>query len=148
MSKRKHIPASALAEDDRRLKADPPSWETPGVDEIVSDDLSTIPEVLRDLKPVKMTTHFCRMHPDDSTVMKALLRKDRISWQKFFTYCAQGFMDADPYFLKFLKMARERDLVPQRLGKQHVLSNRARSQIYEELEQQELTQAPKKESDR
>lgn len=105
-------------------------------DTIAPDDLSTIPpEQRREEEPMQQC--LVRVHKHDHQVLKALLKKDRLSFQKFVGYCVRGYLDADPYMLKFLKLSRQMDAIPADVRDKHILSHRERTQIYDELEELE-----------
>lgn len=107
---------------------------------IIPSDTCTIPEALRDIEKkvqVKPISVIARMHPRDHPIIKRILKKDRLTFQKFFDYCLGGYMSADPYFLRFLKFARQADAVPTEMRDNHVLSFRERSSIFDEIEREE-----------
>ena len=107
-------------------------------DEIVPDRLSTIPEGIDEPKPKdELDQTLLRTHPHDKEVLKVLLKKDRLSMQKFWAYCVRGYLDADPYMLKFLKTSRQLDAIPKDVKDKHVLSHRERAAIYDQIEKEE-----------
>jgi hypothetical protein len=104
-------------------------------DEIVPDETTTYPPELAKPKPKSDDKQkIFRIHPNDDAVMKVLLKKDRLSLQKFIAYCVRGYMDADPYMLKFLKLSRERDFLPSSSTDNGILSHRERKEIFDQLE--------------
>ena len=103
-----------------------------------TDRLSTIPADLlrpRERELFKQTP--VRLHRHDHAVLKIMLKKDRLSIQKFIGYCVKGYMDADPNMIRMLKIYRELDLIPGDVKDRHVLSHRERQSILDEIEKKE-----------
>lgn len=105
-------------------------------DEIVPERLLTYPEEEEqgssgdhNLKQVLV-----RMHRGDNESLRLLLKKDRMSLQKFFSLCVRGYMEADPFMLKMLKNYRKTDVSVHEAQNKHVLSHRERAAIFEEIE--------------
>lgn len=103
-------------------------------DEIIPEQLLTIPEDVTAKKDVNLKQAIVRLHVHDHTMLKAMLKKDKLSFQKFIFLCVRAYLDGDPQLLKCLKTMRELDTVPLDLRDKHVLSHRERSDIYKELE--------------
>jgi hypothetical protein len=141
--RRSTIPISQEPSKRRKIDESREAYQMPGTsnsDVILpkADDLSTIPPGLRDVKPAIQTKSvICRIHPNDHPVLKVLLKKDRLTFQKFFEYVFRGYLDADPWLIKFLQTARELDEIPADVQNKHCLSHRERNSIYEALEQSE-----------
>jgi hypothetical protein len=98
----------------------------------------TIPEGF-DEKPTDDNSKqmLIRVHKHEHTMLKVLLKKDKLTYQRFAVYCVQAYLDGDPHFLKMLRTYRELDTVPQDVRDKHVLSQRERSAIFDELEREE-----------
>lgn len=100
-----------------------------------TEALSTIPEELKSEKqkdPAKMA--IVRLHPNDHKVLKVVLKKDKLSFQKFVNFCVRGYLDADPNMLKMIKIMREEEAIPRDVKDKHVLSQRERANILDEIE--------------
>ena len=102
-------------------------------DDIIPEQTLTIPieygkkeEVLRQM--------VIRLHHHDQAMLKVMLKKDELSFQKFALFCVRAYLDGDPHLLKMLKIYRELEAVPQDIRDKHVLSHRERQDIYKELE--------------
>lgn len=76
-----------------------------------------------------------RLHEDDHRVLRVMLKRDKLSFQKFVALCVRGYLDADPYMLQFLRIARELDAIPEGVRDKYALSMRERNQLFEEIEQ-------------
>jgi hypothetical protein len=75
-----------------------------------------------------------RLHHHDHAMLKALLKKDSMSLQKFIGFCVRGYLDADPLMLKMIKNYRELEAVPRDIREKHILSHRERQNILDEIE--------------
>ena len=107
-------------------------------DDIIPENLSTIPDELAGAaskEPLKQA--IVRIHENDHRVLKVLLKKDKLSFQKLVYYCVRAYLDGDPYLLKMVKNYRELEAVPKDIQDKHVLSHRERADIYKELESAE-----------
>jgi len=104
-------------------------------DDIIPENLSTIPDELAG-EPIKepLKQAIVRIHENDHRVLKVLLKKDRLSFQKLVNYCVRAYLDGDPYLLKVVKNYRELEAIPRDVKDKHVLSHRERSSLYDELE--------------
>jgi hypothetical protein len=78
-----------------------------------------------------------RIHQNDWEVLRVMLKRDGLSFQKFVYLCSRGYLDADPALLKSIRTYRELELVPKDQRDKAVFSNRERMQIFAELEEQE-----------
>jgi len=103
-------------------------------DDIVPDQLLTIPADLLSEKDVNTKQVLARIHPHDYTMLRVMLKKDKMSFQKFALFCVRAYLDGDPFIIKMLKNYRELESVPQDIQDKHVLSHRERQDIYKELE--------------
>jgi len=102
------------------------------------DRFSTIPDGLGSPDKADQTKQIpVRLHIHDHAMMKAMLKKDKMSLQKFIGFCVRAYLDADPSFMKMIKNYRELELVPRDVREKHVLSHRERSSIFDELERAE-----------
>lgn len=100
-----------------------------------TEALLTVPEgTAKEKDPAKQA--IVRLHPNDHQVLKVVLKKDKMSFQKFVNYCVRGYLDADPNMLKFIKLARETDAIPRDIQDKHVLSQRERASILDEIEKE------------
>jgi len=100
-----------------------------------TDRLSTIPDEAMQPDKADQTKQIpVRLHVHDHGVLKAMLKKDKMSLQKFIGFCVRAYLDADPSFMKVIKNYRELELVPRDVREKHVLSHRERSKIFDELE--------------
>ena len=106
-------------------------------DEIIPENLSTIPDELVGLRKEPLKQAIVRIHENDHAVLKLMLKKDRMSFQKFVNLCVRGYLDGDPQFLRALKTFREQEAIPKDIKDKHVLSHRERADIYKELEASE-----------
>lgn len=78
-----------------------------------------------------------RMHPHDHTMLMALLKRDDLSFQKLYTYIVNGYLNADPRVLSFLKEQRELEKVPKDIRDTHAISWRERNSLFDEIEKKE-----------
>lgn len=107
-------------------------------DALVPEDFSTKPSVnIKNINSQKLHQIPIRIHPRDYELLKVMLKKDELSFQKFINFCVRGYMRGDPTMLKAIKMERELDLFPAEVKEKHVLSHRERAEIYNELEKGE-----------
>lgn len=83
-----------------------------------------------------------RLHVHDHTMLRAMLKKDRMTVQKFIGFCVRGYLDADPMMLKMLRNYRELEAVPRDIQDKHVLSHRERLSILDEIEASEKESEP------
>src|SRR3990172_700828 len=101
----------------------------------VSDDPhSTIPAGLEALqsKPV-MKMIPVRVHLHDHTLLRSLLKRDKMTFTKFTLICIKGYLDAHPHMIKMIKDYRALELVPQGVKDSHVLSFRERQALPAEI---------------
>ena len=99
------------------------------------DRLSTIPEDLRMPKEKEVLKQIpVRLHVHDHALIKVMLKKDRLSLQKFINYCVKGFLDGDPNMLRMIKSYRELEIIPKDVKDKHILSHRERQKILDEIE--------------
>ena len=83
-------------------------------------------------------TVLVRLHQNDWEMLRLLLRRDGMSFQKFVSLCSRAYLEADPAIIKSIRTYRELELVPQDQRDKAVFSNRERMQIYAELEDQKV----------
>jgi hypothetical protein len=100
--------------------------------EEIKDEMLTIP----DGEPPKDQTKqaIVRLHKHDHVSMKVMLKKDKMSFQKFVAFCVRAYLDGDPQMLKMIKSYRELESVPRDFQEKHVLSSRERASILDEIE--------------
>lgn len=104
----------------------------------INPTLLTIPEELRNEKPADPTKQaIVRLHQHDHSLLKVMLKKDKLSFQKLVGFCVRAYLDADPLLLKMIKTYRELEAIPQDVREKHVLSNRERQNILDEIEKGE-----------
>jgi len=96
------------------------------------EQILTIPEDDKVVDNRKST--IIRLHKHDHTMMKVMLKKDKMSFQKFVFFCVRAFLDGDPDMIRMLKSYREMEKVPRDVQDKHVLSHRERTDIFRELE--------------
>lgn len=97
--------------------------------------LSTIPRGFDKPKEKELLKQIpVRLHIHDHTMLMAMLKKDRMSLQKFISICVRAYLDGDPMMLKCVKNYRELEVVPREIKERHVLSHRERAHIFDELE--------------
>jgi len=96
------------------------------------DQLLTIPEDDKVVDARKSA--IIRIHKHDHTMLKIMLKKDRMSFQKFVLFCVRAFLDGDPDMIRMLKSYREMEKVPRDVQDKHMLSHRERTDIFRELE--------------
>lgn len=99
-------------------------------------ELLTIPdEELEDKKDERPDTSvFFRLHKHDHSMLKGLLKQDKMTMQRFFELCVRGYLDAQPELMRALKDMRAQDAVPRIVREKHVLSQRERASIFDEIE--------------
>ena len=103
--------------------------------EEIDDRLSTIPEDMRKPREKDVLKQIpVRLHVHDHALIKVMLKKDRMSLQKFIGYCVKGFLDGDPNMLRMIKSYRELEVIPRDVKDKHVLSHRERQHILDEIE--------------
>jgi arsenate reductase-like glutaredoxin family protein len=108
------------------------------VSQEINPALLTIPEELRHEKPTDPTKQaIVRLHQHDHALLKVVLKKDKMSFQKLVGFCVRAYLDADPLLLKMLKTYRELEAVPKDVREKHVLSNRERQNILDQIEKGE-----------
>ena len=107
-------------------------------DESLPPEFSTRPPEDHTRKP-KGDPHgiMVRLHQNDWELLRVMLRRDGLSFQKFISLCSKAYLEADPHLIKTLRTYREYELVPKDQREKGVFSNRERADIYRELEQQE-----------
>lgn len=107
--------------------------------EETTQEILTIPEGEIKKEPSKQC--IIRLHPSEHKLMKVMLKKDKMSFQKFITFCVRGYLDADPQLIQAIKSYRELENVPQDIQDKHVLSHRERQSILDEIEREAPSEA-------
>jgi len=77
-----------------------------------------------------------RLHQNDWELLRVMLRRDGLSFQKFVSLCSKAYLEADPNLIKSLRTYREYERVPKDQRERGVFSNRERMEIYNELEKE------------
>lgn len=104
-------------------------------DEIIPEQLLTIPpSTKKSYKDTNLKAAIVRLHVHDHKMLKLMLKKDELTFQKFIFLCVRAYLDGDPQLLKCLKTMRELETIPLDIRDKHVLSHRERADIYKELE--------------
>ena len=105
-------------------------------DETIPPEFSTKPVETDRIKKDKSDPHgiMVRLHQNDWDLLKVMLKRDGLSFQKFISLVSKGYLEADPNIIKCLRTYRSLELVPQDQVARGVFSNRERQQIYAELE--------------
>ena len=75
-----------------------------------------------------------RLHQNDWDLLKVMLRRDGLSFQKFTSLVSRAYIEADPNIIKCLRTYREFDMLPKEQKAKGVFSNRERAEIYAALE--------------
>ena len=78
-----------------------------------------------------------RLHQNDWELLRVMLRRDGLSFQKFISLCSKAYLEADPHLIKTLRTYREYELVPKDQKEKGVFSNRERAEIYAQLEKEQ-----------
>jgi hypothetical protein len=78
-----------------------------------------------------------RIHQSDWELMRVMLRRDGLSFQKFATLCSKAYLEGDPNIVKSIRTYREYALVPKDQQEKGVFSNRERAEIYNTLEKED-----------
>jgi hypothetical protein len=94
-------------------------------------ELTKPPEVKKG--PVAQKQLSIRMHPHEHSMLMMILKRDGLSFQKFYTFICAGYLNADPRVLSFLREQRELELLPQNVQDKHTLSWRERNKIFDEI---------------
>lgn len=102
----------------------PPEFSTKPPEDIVRRDKSNPHGIM------------VRLHQNDWEMLRVMLRRDGLSFQKFVNFCSRAYMDADPAIIKCLRTYRELELVPKDQRARGVFSNRERAEIYAQLEKE------------
>lgn len=100
-------------------------------------DFSTRPnphEIVKDDGPHSV---LIRLHQRDWNVIKTLLKRDGLSFQKFVSLCSGAYLDGDMNIVKCIRTYRTIDKIPLNQVSKGVFSNRERADIYAELERAE-----------
>jgi lambda repressor-like predicted transcriptional regulator len=77
-----------------------------------------------------------RLHQNDWNMIKLMLRRDGLSFQRFVALLARAYMDGDPDIIKCIRRYRTLELIPEGEVSRGVFSNRERAEIYAELEKE------------
>lgn len=96
--------------------------------------ISTIPDTERPPEREILVQTPVRLHRHDMQMLKGVLKRDKLSLQKFIGYCVQGYLDADERILTTIKFYREMDLIPKNVREKHSLSQRERLRLFDEIE--------------
>ncbi len=75
-----------------------------------------------------------RLHQNDWDLLRVMLRRDGLSFQKFVSLVSKAYLEADPHLIKALRTYRELELIPKDSREKGVFSNRERAAIYDALE--------------
>lgn len=77
-----------------------------------------------------------RMHPNEHTMLMALLKRDEMSFQKLYNYIVAGYLNGDPRILAYVREQRELERVPKDIRDKHTLSWRERNNLLDEIERE------------
>ena len=114
------------------------------------NDLDAEPDILKKLpifstKPEKIFKNTgeayhqlpARITMGDWKMIKVMLRREALTFQKFMSLCVRAFIEGDPNLVRCIKTYRELEMVPADEVNKGVWSNRERADIYAQLEQTE-----------
>lgn len=87
-----------------------------------------------------------RMHPNQHTMLMALLKRDELTFQKLYTFIIEGYLNADPRVMAFLREARKLDKIPKGERDQHVIPWRERQSLLDEIEKGMINEIDEKKS--
>jgi hypothetical protein len=74
-----------------------------------------------------------RMHPQEHKLLMTLLKRDELSFQKLYTYIVNGYLNADPRIIAFVKEQRELERIPKDIRDRHVIPWRERNKLFDEI---------------
>lgn len=77
-----------------------------------------------------------RVHQADWNILKVMLKRDELSFQKFVAHCARAYLDGDPDIVRAVRRYRTLDVMPHGEVSKGVFSNRERAEIFAELEKE------------
>ena len=106
-------------------------------EETLPPEFSTRPPEEHTRKDPKLPHNIMvRLHQNDWELLRVMLRRDGLSFQKFVSLCSKAYLEADPAIIKSIRTYREYELVPKDQRERGVFSNRERMEIYHELEKE------------
>ena len=99
--------------------------------EFTERELTKPPELNREdiIKQVPL-----RVHAHDHAMLKIILKRDAMSIQKFMGLCIRAYLEGDPSMLGAIRTYRLLEAVPKDIREKHMLSQRERWSIFEEIE--------------
>jgi hypothetical protein len=103
-------------------------------DKVLENRPLTIPEEMPKGEKEVLKQTPLRIHRNDHTLLKATLKKDGMSIQKFFNHAIRAYLDAEPNMLRSIRYYREIDAVPKDVRDKHLLSQRERANLLDEIE--------------
>lgn len=79
-----------------------------------------------------------RLHQSDWNMIRLMLRRDGLSFQRFVSLVSRAYMEGDVDIIKCVRRYRTLELIPEgeKTAKGVVWSNRERANIYAELEKE------------
>lgn len=78
-----------------------------------------------------------RIHNNDYILLKKLLSDEDLRFQHLVDACVQAYMRGDPHVMKVVKDYVEQSHIPKEHKDQYTLSQRERSKLLDELEDNE-----------
>jgi len=99
-------------------------------------EFSTKPDEFELVQEPERHEILVRLHQNDWNMLKLMLKRDELSFQKFVSMCSRSYLDADPDLLRCIKRYRTLAMIPEHEQRKGVFSNRERAEIYAELEKE------------